>query len=374
VRVLVLSFLNLDFGGGAERWIGEIAERWALEHQIRIVTTTTGPRRVAIRNRPAGIEVSEIATLPYTSIPTVRGLAHLSRLFEWADVVYFVYQPGGLEVASLLLQYLADVPVIAGHHGSLLWYTTEPGIPHLKLLFAVLGPRAIKVGKHLAAHQATNQRDYDLLAGLGAKRLYKIPSAIDTQPFSMIEKRAIFTMAFTGSFVMQKGVDRLPTIFRLTRERIPDVELEFTGDGPVRGFLREFPKIPNVRYLGFVPLPEQRRLVATAHVYLLPSRFETFSRAAMESMAAGTPVVAMRVAGVEDYIVNGENGFVADDLEGFVAAIDRIHSIWRTDRSAYLQLSSRCRETALRYDWSRVIPRMDVMLGDVSAAWKNRTR
>ncbi|MGB7124479.1 MAG: glycosyltransferase [Thermoplasmata archaeon] len=285
-----------------------------------------------------------------------------------SDVVYFNYQAGGLEAVLLALQVLNRVPVIAGHHGALQWYTSEPHVEHIKLLFAALGPRDIRIGRHLAAQHVTNTRDLALLKRFGVTEYFQIPSAISCDEFGSQVKRRSFTMAFAGSFAPQKGVDLLPEIVRLARERIPDAAFEFCGDGPFRAFLTEFGSDPNVRYLGFVTPRQKRELLASAHVYLLPSRHETFSKSAMEALASGTPVVAMRVAGVEDYVVSGQNGFIVDTLAEFARAVDAVHSLWSGDLAGYERMSLKCLDTAREYDWSAVGPKLDSMISRVAKA------
>jgi glycosyltransferase involved in cell wall biosynthesis len=366
MRVLIVSYLNLNYGGGGEVWIGEVARRWAGTHEVSIITTSFGERRSRRLKLPEGVRVDEISTVPGTTLPTPSGFRRLANAFHDSDVIYFNYSAGGLELATLALQQLTRVPVIAGHHGALEWAGTEPGIGHIKLLFALLGPRNIRVGRYFAAHHVQNRHDLALLTGFGVMNLFNIPGAISCDEFGPAPKRPAFTMTFAGSFAPQKGVDRFPQIIRLVRERVPEARFEFCGNGPFRGFLQELQGVPGVSYLGFLGVTDMHRLVSSAHVYLLPSRHETFSKAAMEALASGTPVVAMRVPGVEDYLIDGQNGYLADTVEDFASAVQRVFALWSTDRTGYERFSRRCVETAREYDWALVGPRFDALLTQVA--------
>jgi len=366
MRVLIVSYLNLNYGGGGEVWIGEVARRWSLSHKVSIITTTFGERRSRRLKLPEEVCVKEISSVPGTTLPRPSGFGLLSKAFDESDVVYFNYTAGGLEAATLVLQELSRVPVIVGHHGALEWATTEPGIEHIKLLFAALGPRNIRIGRHFAAHHVQNSHDFALLTRFGITNLFNIPGAIHCDEFGPAPKRQSFTMTFAGSFAPQKGVDLLPNIIRLVRDRVPQSTFEFCGNGPYRGFLGELQGMLDVRYVGFLGVTEMHRLVSSAHVYLLPSRHETFSKAAMEALASGTPVVAMRVPGVEDYLIDGHNGYLADNVEGFASAVHRVYTLWSTDRPGYERMSRRCVDTARGYDWSVIGPRFETLLMQVA--------
>ena len=79
-----------------------------------------------------------------------------------------------------------------------------------------------------------------------------------------------------------------------------------------------------VRYLGSVG-PEQRSaLLAEAAVLLHPIAFaEPFGLSVVESMAAGTPVVAYRRGSMPEVVDEGVTGFLVSDVAEAVTAVDR---------------------------------------------------
>jgi glycosyltransferase involved in cell wall biosynthesis len=79
---------------------------------------------------------------------------------------------------------------------------------------------------------------------------------------------------------------------------------------------------------------------------LMTSLTEAFPLTLIEAMACGLPVVATRVGGVADIVVEGETGYIAEphDLETLaeqVATIAQAPSLWQ-------QMSLAGRERALR--------------------------
>jgi N-acetyl-alpha-D-glucosaminyl L-malate synthase BshA len=89
-----------------------------------------------------------------------------------------------------------------------------------------------------------------------------------------------------------------------------DAALVMVGDGPDRAageaLARELGIADAVAFVG-----EQREVVPLlqrAELFLLPSAEESFGLAALEAMACGVPVVASRVGGLPEVIVDGECG------------------------------------------------------------------
>lgn len=79
---------------------------------------------------------------------------------------------------------------------------------------------------------------------------------------------------------------------------------------------------PGARFLGPVAGAEKARLLRRAGCVLLPSPApETSSLVAMEALAAGVPVVAMRVGAVPEIVEDGRTGFLVDPSEGATEAM-----------------------------------------------------
>jgi glycosyltransferase involved in cell wall biosynthesis len=56
---------------------------------------------------------------------------------------------------------------------------------------------------------------------------------------------------------------------------------------------------------------------------------EPFGLVMIESMAAGTPVIAIELGSTPEVIVHGQSGFLCHDVDDCVAAIDRIPTLSR---------------------------------------------
>ncbi len=67
---------------------------------------------------------------------------------------------------------------------------------------------------------------------------------------------------------------------------------------------------------------QKRELLTRARVLLMPILWEEpFGMVLIEAMACGTPAVALRAGAVPEIVLDGVTGFIAEDLDGFIAAI-----------------------------------------------------
>lgn len=85
---------------------------------------------------------------------------------------------------------------------------------------------------------------------------------------------------------------------------------------------------PRCRFVGPVGFAAKRRLLAGARCLLVPSlAAETSSLVAMEALACGTPVIALRRGALPEIVEHGRTGFVVDDVAGMASAIRAVSEI-----------------------------------------------
>jgi glycosyltransferase involved in cell wall biosynthesis len=85
---------------------------------------------------------------------------------------------------------------------------------------------------------------------------------------------------------------------------------------------------PDVDFVGEIVEHQKPAFYAGARATLFPSDWpEPFGLVMIESMAAGTPVIALRRGSVPEVVVDGVTGFICDDVDEMVQAIDRLDEI-----------------------------------------------
>jgi len=110
-----------------------------------------------------------------------------------------------------------------------------------------------------------------------------------------------------------------------------------------------------VSFLGFRrDVPE---LMASSDIFILTSRHEGLTRALMEAMAVGLPIIATDVRGNRDLVKSGENGYLVplDDAEQTAIAIERLINSGNLRRS----MGEKSKELVKQYDLQNIIPQME---------------
>ena len=163
----------------------------------------------------------------------------------------------------------------------------------------------------------------DTVAALGIKRTIEvIPNFLDCNVYQRradpdlrrrIAPNGELLVMHVSNFRPVKRVDMVLDVFLRVRSRV-NARLVMIGDGPDRGFLevrvREEGLSDVVTFTGEQPDPVA--WLSAGDVFLLPSSQESFGLAALEAMACGMPVVASRVGGLPEVVIDGEHGYLCD--------------------------------------------------------------
>jgi N-acetyl-alpha-D-glucosaminyl L-malate synthase BshA len=116
-----------------------------------------------------------------------------------------------------------------------------------------------------------------------------------------------------SNFRKVKRTEDVLRIFDIVRKQKP-VRLLMVGDGPERSRLeilcRELDICHLVKFLGKVK--DTERVLSIADLFILPSESESFGLAALEAMAAKTPVISTNTGGIPEVNKNGISGFLSD--------------------------------------------------------------
>jgi glycosyltransferase involved in cell wall biosynthesis len=161
-----------------------------------------------------------------------------------------------------------------------------------------------------------------------------IPNGLEPEWFApaVRKKRAGGEVRFlyVGRLAREKGMDNLADAFGRVAARIPGARLDVAGDGPGREGLAEAARNGGwdgrLILHGGITRAEARDLMRASDVFVLPSRFESFSYTLLEAMACGLPCLATDTGGNGDLITPDYNGWLVprDDPPALADAMIRL--------------------------------------------------
>jgi len=134
-----------------------------------------------------------------------------------------------------------------------------------------------------------------------------------------------------GRVAAEKNLLFLLRAFVHVAADLPDTYLVLVGDGPERENLEDFTRHSGlqerVRFVGEAPYDEVPSWLAMADFFALTSKGEGGPLTAIEALAAGLPVVAVRASGVEDVVEDGGSGLLSEPtVHSFASCFRRLAS------------------------------------------------
>lgn len=178
--------------------------------------------------------------------------------------------------------------------------------------------------------------------GIPAGKIHVVPNGIDPSRFdrpkaedlsefraryARPEERLVFNV---GRLVYEKGADLLVEAAPQVLARIPEAKFVIGGRGPLLATLERRIQELNLRdkvlLAGYLSEEDRDRLYVAADCCVFPSRYEPFGIVALESMAAGTPVVVTAVGGLGTVVNHEYTGITVypDNVESLAWGLIRV--------------------------------------------------
>lgn len=298
--------------------------------------------RRAVRVRPlvtAGPAAGRRVPLALSYCGALAREAAAGRVSRAGFDVVFAHRTEYLATLALAARSSALPPALAFIHGSSSWSVAHMG--RLKGTGQVVGERlALPLARRVALVSESTLPYYRAKYPRFADRFVWVPNGVDVARFGAADGAAWRAangfaptdrvVLYVGRYDAEKGIARMLAAFRLLVERDgPDVpwRLACAGAGPLRPLVVEAGEgwgRGRIRELGHVGQDVVPSLVAAADVSLLVSDFEGLSNSMLESLAAGTPMVATPVG--DNGVVLGHvdpaliaDGFAPDDIANRLA-------------------------------------------------------
>lgn len=287
-------------------------EKGLRAHGWDVLSVSAG-RAAALRRDPALATASDHLLCPGEDDPRRAIRALCEWLVQMRVDVLHAY--GSTEIGDLAVPYLPSsirslVSVHANTGGAVRIASANRN--HADAFVCINEPQCTK----LIARGVPPERIRLIPHGIDASRPLNVRGHSNSRP----------TVLYAGALERHKGADLLIPIAEKLRRHHPTVRLLVLGGGSLAGKLAEAAegRLRGVlEFRGRLDPDAVWREQQTCDVIVVPSRTESFCYSLAEGMLAGRAVVAARLHGVTDRLVDDESGILvrSGDVDEFVSAI-----------------------------------------------------
>lgn len=211
--------------------------------------------------------------------------------------------------------------------------------------------------------------------GIDPHRLVVIRNGVDTRRVCPGDGRMarrkigisedVFHVGCVARLSPEKDHATLIKAFAMLRKSLPAARLTLVGDGALRSMLEELARALGiseaVKFVGYTN--DVASLLPSFDVFALASRSEGTSLTLLEAAAAGLPIVATRVGGNAEIVVDGESGLLVPDGQPEALAKALLQVAQRKDRSLMGQRGRD--EVVARYDLAKMVAAYDTLYSEV---------
>ncbi len=265
------------------------------------------------------------------------------KIIEFAEKngieIVHSHDPLALGIRALKVQKALGIPHVHTYHTLLTeyrHYVPPPFRPDRKTIEEFSKWFCNKVNTVIAPTQEIK----DELIKYGVERpIHILPTGIDTVEFSEpaeVDIREVynipedvFLLMYAGRLAKEKNLTFLSRVVAKYMKEREDVWFLIVGDGPERksliSYFEDEGLIKRCVFTGYVPHSQIKDYYKASDLFVFASVTETQGLVVLESLAAGTPVVAIAQKGIANVLVNGEGAYTVaeENEEEFLNAIVR---------------------------------------------------
>lgn len=332
-RVHVLAWRDLDDpdAGGSEVHADEFMRRWA-DRGLDVLHRTSAAIGLPAEDTRHGYRVvrrgSRYSVFPRTiAAELTRRMGPYDALVEiWNGVPWF----------SPVWCRAPRVTMFHHVHGPM-WDQVMPGplAPAGRFLEARFAPPFYRRGLTVTPSDATREELIEL--GFRPDRVQAFPNGVDPTFSPGDSKTDHPTIVAVGRLAPVKRFDRVIEAAVVARRRVPDLELQIVGSGPLLGELTAQVAAHGaqdwIRFAGRVPHAGLVDIYRRSWLVVSGSIAEGWGLSLTEGAACGTPCVATDIRGHRSSVIDGVSGVLAipDALGTTIASVladpDRLRTL-----------------------------------------------
>lgn len=294
-------------------------------------------------------------------------LSIINNIFKFNyDVIYIHYPPYTILPILLCLLFIKK-PIILNFHG-----TDILGNSKIAKIFQFMSFPLIKKAKIVVSPSNYFKQIIMNKFNIKNEKFFVSPSAgIDTsifKPNCQLKNKALFTLGYVGRIDSGKGWNIFLEVVNKLKISIPNLNCLIVGDGKEVNQMKKLIldlNISNiVSYIGSVPHSELSKTYNKLDLFIFPTTLnESLGLVGIEALSCSIPVIASKIGGIQDYVVEGENGFLfeVNNKDELCDKIINLHN----NQEILQNLKNKANKSVFKYDKNIVSKDMLNMLNKV---------
>lgn len=365
MRILQVSaYLHPD-EGGSQRYCYQLSQRLAQRgHEVHIVTSKLD-RNLPSEQEKDGLHIHRCfsagkiwRTNPATVV--IHKLVNIK-----ADVIHshsYIFLTSN---QAALARKLVGTPFLLHLHGGLDYSPLTNDFSaqlrfHFKNAFydPTVGKWTIEAADAVGCISKTDKKLAKNKWNINEEKLYWAPNAISSREFYRRNSGDTLNVVFIGRAEAWKGIRVFLEVVELVRRERPDVNFFIVGEGSHKAPMRFKSSNEHMRSLGPVPHEIIPKVLSRASVLVLPSYTEGLPTVCLEALASGVPVVASRIGGLPEVVIDGRTGYLFPPGNAELSA-ERVLDLL-SDEQLRRRMGNRGRRLVQRhYTWDTVVKKIE---------------
>jgi glycosyltransferase involved in cell wall biosynthesis len=357
MKILQVSSASYTTGGGVSEYIKNISKRLAAHHEVTVFASRTS-YELKRKEVVDGVKVERY----HCFAPNSAFYLSFELPIKISAAKFDVIHAHGYHSFPMHVAWL-------GKSRKFLVSPIFHGMGHTSFrnsLFHAFKPFGKKSLERADCILAASEYEKTLLSryfGFKSERIVVIPRGVDFSEFKGLkrQKRDFKSVLFVGKLVKYKGAQHLI-------EALPklddDIVLEIVGKGPLRQYLEERAKklgvFPRVHFYKDLTRRMLLQMYANCDVFVLPSRYEAYSKVVAEALTVGKPCVVTNTSALTEWIDN-ESCFgidISNITHGIVRQIHRALELPSTQRIGKKWVGTKI------IDWDTVVEKLEKLYAD----------
>jgi len=233
-----------------------------------------------------------------------------------------------LHIATALREAANDYDIVHNHGGELtMLFGTQSPAPILTTIHGIPGPVFNQVLQFYPGYfnciSESHARKFPADGRIGV-----VLHGIDTDTFPFQSEREDYLLYLSRMSPEKGPLQAIELARRLGKRLLMAGKVSHVDRKFYESEVEPLVDGKQIVFLGEADSVYKRKLYRAASCVLMPLQWEEpFGLVMVEAMACGAPVVALRRGSAPELIVDGQTGFVVDDVDGMVDAVRRIGEI-----------------------------------------------